>query len=30
LQVELVTLEQETMVRCLIRHHGLRRALFEG
>jgi hypothetical protein len=30
LQVELVQTEQEAVLRCLVRHHGLKRALAEG
>jgi hypothetical protein len=30
LQVELVRLEQEHILRCLVKHHGLRRVLAEG
>jgi hypothetical protein len=29
-EVELVQIEQEGVLRCLIRHHGLRRVLYEG
>jgi hypothetical protein len=30
LEVELVQIEQETILRCLAKHHGLRRVLAEG
>lgn len=30
LEVELVQLEQATLLRCLVKHHGLRRVLVEG
>jgi hypothetical protein len=30
LEVELVQLEQEALLRCLVKHHGLRRVLAEG
>jgi len=30
LQVELVQLEQEALLKCLAHHHGLRRVLYEG
>jgi hypothetical protein len=30
LEVELVQLEQETLLRCLVKHHGLKRVLAEG
>jgi len=30
LEVELVQIEQKTLLRCLVKHHGLRRVFCEG